>query len=87
MNSHDDPEPDLSAALAKMTGALRILDKAGAPGDIGSHLDLAIARLEERLGLACRQPESAEVVVIRLAVDASEKSNIGCASAWDIASA
>ena len=47
--------PELEA-LAKMTQALRILDEAAVPGEIGGHLDLAIARLEERLGLDERSP-------------------------------
>lgn len=52
MRPHHDPDVDhsLSMALAKMQEALRLLDEAGAPGDIGSHLDLAIAKLEARLG-------------------------------------
>lgn len=40
----------LSLALGEMKEALRILDELGAPGEIGSHLDLAIARLEKQLG-------------------------------------
>lgn len=32
-------------ALAAMRRALHILDETQAPGDIGAHLDLAIARL------------------------------------------
>lgn len=34
-------------ALAAMRRALHILDETHAPGDIGAHLDLAIARLVE----------------------------------------
>lgn len=37
------------AAHVKMKAALEELDRANAPGDIGSHLDLAICRLEELL--------------------------------------
>lgn len=46
---NSDEQPQLSRALDKMIEALRILDEIEAPGNIGSHLDLAIAKLEERL--------------------------------------
>jgi hypothetical protein len=51
-------QPKLADALARMTAALRILDESGAPGEISNHLDLAIARLEERLGLEKAVPPS-----------------------------
>ena len=89
MSSHDDPEADPSVALARMIGALRNLDRAGAPGEIGSQLDLAIARLEEWLGVACRQPDPADLLFFGLATgfDANEEGGIGPASTWDVASA
>ncbi len=37
------------AAHVKMKAALAELDRANAPGDIGAHLDLAIAKLDELL--------------------------------------
>ena len=47
--------PDRQVQLAKvrrmMDDALDILDEIGAPADVGSHLDLAICRLEQHLGL------------------------------------
>ena len=43
-----DPSPDLPGALARMLEALQLLDEAGAPGDIGAHLDRAIATLERK---------------------------------------
>lgn len=43
----------LNEALAHMSEALSILDRLDAPGEIGSHLDLAIARLESVLGPRC----------------------------------
>lgn len=43
-------EGRLTEALHCMSSALHLLDEAGAPGDIGSHLDLAICRLETTLG-------------------------------------
>ena len=37
----------LSEALAAMQSALALLDKAGAPAQIGAHLDLAICQLQD----------------------------------------
>ncbi len=37
----------LSEALRQMSDALDILDDLGAPGEIGTSLDLAVARLEQ----------------------------------------
>ena len=53
MNRNPSPATDrqLVTALEQMLGALQQLDDAGAPGEIGSGLDLAIARLEEHLGV------------------------------------
>jgi hypothetical protein len=39
-------------ALDEMRKALRKLDESDAAGDIGAHLDLAIARLEEEIKAA-----------------------------------
>lgn len=35
------------SAMANMKAALDLLDSAGAPADVGAHLDLAICRLED----------------------------------------
>lgn len=40
----------LTSACRLMNEALDILDELGEAGDVGSHLDLAIARLENHLG-------------------------------------
>lgn len=45
-----ESEVELSRALRMMHAALEILDEIDAPGDIASHLDLAICRLERSLG-------------------------------------
>ena len=37
----------LGRALLQMESALHLLDEAGAPADIGAHLDLALSRLRE----------------------------------------
>lgn len=43
-------QDQLFLARVRMGQALNILDGIQAPGDIGSHLDLAIARLDGELG-------------------------------------
>lgn len=48
-------ETTLNKATALIREALDILDAGGAPADIGAHLDLALARIEERLALL-KQP-------------------------------
>lgn len=49
------PAEGLEKALAYMEAALRVLDEAGAPADIGAHVDLAICRLREVVSDAERQ--------------------------------
>jgi hypothetical protein len=41
----------LSQARRLMNEALNILDELGETGDVGSHLDLALCRLENHLGV------------------------------------
>lgn len=38
---------ELQSAMANMRAALELLDSAGAPADVGAHLDLAICRLRD----------------------------------------
>ena len=47
-----EPDPKLlwTKALQHMECALEILDETDAPAQVGSHLDLAICRLENVLG-------------------------------------
>lgn len=59
-------ESELSGALAQMVEALATLDRLKAPGDIGSHLDLAIARLEAQLGLESHAARSFETLLASL---------------------
>ena len=86
MNCHHNPAADrqLSAALAQMVGALQLLDEADAPGEIGSSLDLAIARLEEHLGAKSRLGDIAERLLSGLPAEPYEEGEqlISC-SAWD----
>ena len=42
----EDGKPALEVAMQHMKAALELLDRTGAPADIGAHLDLAINRLE-----------------------------------------
>lgn len=37
----------LDKALTHMTSALQLLDDAGAPANIGAHLDMAVCRLKD----------------------------------------
>jgi hypothetical protein len=52
----DEAQLDVDQAIVKAFGlvstALEILDTAGAPADIGGHLDLALCRMNLR---GCRQ--------------------------------
>lgn len=41
----------LGEALTRMTTALQLLDSADAPADIAAHLDLAVHRLQEVMGV------------------------------------
>lgn len=49
------PGGRLEKALSYMEAALEVLDEAGAPADIGAHLDLAISRLREVVGSTERE--------------------------------
>lgn len=69
MRCHENPE--LSKAFTLMAGALQILDEVGAPGEIGSHLDLALARLRSILGLEIDRAALPEEWRIALAMPAS----------------
>ncbi|HEX6785390.1 MAG TPA: hypothetical protein VF098_12165 [Sphingomicrobium sp.] len=44
-------EDDRVDALRLMEQALELLDRSNAPFDVGAHLDLAICRLREGLGI------------------------------------
>lgn len=55
----------LAVALRHMVDALDILDEVNAPGEIGSTLDLAIARLDEAIGRGGGQ-SSVQVLVDQL---------------------
>jgi hypothetical protein len=43
------PDEPLAYALELVRQAIAALDKAGAPADIGAHLDRAVTRLEQVL--------------------------------------
>jgi len=87
MSHHEIAEKaELPEALARMSEALRILDAAGAPGEIGSHLDLAIARLEEQLGIDLREPASPDQFLSLLDTNPKDET-AEPKSAWDTATA
>lgn len=46
---------ELNSVSTLIQEALGLLDDAGAPADIGAHLDLALSRIDELLGLPERQ--------------------------------
>ena len=50
MKPSTDKATKFAQALTAMESALRILDEAGAPPDVGAHLDLALCRLRASLG-------------------------------------
>lgn len=54
------PDTLLTAALEHMRQALDLLDQSGAAIDVSGHLDLAICRLHDKLGLP--QPQPAELL-------------------------
>lgn len=43
-------------ALANMTTALQLLDGSDAPAEIAAHLDLAVHRLKQAMGIAQAAP-------------------------------
>ena len=45
-----EPSADLCEALGLLEAALKLIDRADAPGEIGAHVDLAIQRLARMLG-------------------------------------
>lgn len=68
----------LSRALFQLTEALEILDSVGAPGDIGSHLDLAIARLERQLGVEGSMAAQVDDLFARLSQDQGTSAAAAC---------
>ena len=54
-----DRQLAFSRARREMIRALAILDQLDAPGEVASHLDLAICRLEQHLGMNTRTNDGA----------------------------
>ena len=80
---NDIGERQLLDALARMHEALSLLDEASAPGDIAAHLDLAMSKLEDLLGLVPRQPDFDGEQISRAELRSDE--DLGeSQSAWDI---
>lgn len=57
---------ELSRAMSLMSKALEILDELQAPGEIGSMLDLAVARLEKVIDQNDQAPATLETLMIQL---------------------
>jgi hypothetical protein len=49
---HVEPAELMTQSLALLVKALSLLDQAGAPGEIGAHVDLARERLSRTLELS-----------------------------------
>lgn len=56
---------ELQTALAKMQDAIDLLDIAGAPADVGAHLDLAISRLKEIICASDHRVSDVIVVAVK----------------------
>lgn len=81
-----ESRPELSKALRLMAEALDILDDLGAPGEIGSMLDLAFARLEQLLDRDDEAVSGVERLMSQLEgeLTAAHASSECAPSPWDI---
>jgi hypothetical protein len=68
----------LTRALFQLNQALEILDSVGAPGDIGSSLDLAIARLEKQLGVDGSMAAQVDILLARLFQEQGTGGAVAC---------
>jgi hypothetical protein len=77
---------ELSRALQQMHAALEILDDIAAPGDIASHLDLAICRLERTLGMGPHASTSVQVMISQLETELADRSSAPevLANPWEL---
>ena len=66
----------LQDALVMMKGALDILDEAAAPGGVGASLDLAINRLEARLGKDGEIPADSQATIAGLERAPAERPDL-----------
>ena len=80
---------ELSEALRLMTAALDVLDELQVPGEIGSILDLAIARLDKFLHHGDHSATSVQALTSQLERElaASPASDGSRPSPWEITSA
>ena len=86
--SHDEIAParqSLSKALFQLNEALEILDSVAAPGDVCSHLDLAIARLERQLGVEGSMTAQVDDLLARLSQEPGTSGAAACRPSghWD----
>lgn len=76
---------ELSRALRFMTEALDILDEFDAPGEIGSMLDLAVARLERILDYDDQAATGVQMLMYPLEREFNAPASSVCKpSPWDI---
>ena len=77
---------ELLRALRLMTEALAILDEVRAPGEIGSMLDLAIVRLDQRLGSGGEAAAELETLACNLEREFTDApaSNEQMPSPWEM---
>ena len=86
MSDQDVPQASnlkLCAALERRIEALRLLDGAQVPGDVGSHLDLAIARLERDLEPEVRRHGIAQSLLAQLMETEPGKLHRSEPDPWD----
>ena len=72
-----DRELKFARALRAMTGALAILDGLDAPSQVECHLDLAICRLEQHLGIDIPPEDGPAALHARLAAELLSLSTTG----------
>jgi len=77
---------DLSQALRQMRHALDILDELETPADIASHLDLAICRLEQSMGLGTQAPTNVQILISQVERELlNSSSSVGAkANPWGL---
>lgn len=68
----------MSEALNLMMSALKTLDECDSPGVVGAHLDLAIARLREHLGILEPSEWSHQNEDLNVCLDTTSAQVVSC---------
>ncbi|MFL6726656.1 MAG: hypothetical protein ACJ8FS_09105 [Sphingomicrobium sp.] len=74
----------LSQARRLMNEALDILDEIGETGDVGTHLDLALCRLEKHLGVAAPGTGGAQELRAALERELLTSSALAAELPWEL---